>query len=63
MIVLRTFIFCCSDASDSNKVMLCFIIFAIVISFCTVHFRDENSCIPRYMYDSFCKIMEVVDNV
>lgn len=58
MIVLRIFIFCCSDVGDSSMPMLCLFTFALVIAFYMAHFRDEISRIPRYVYGSFCEGME-----
>ena len=57
MTMLKIFIFCCSDVGDSSKAMLRFLIFAIVISFCMAHFRDETSRILRYVYGLFYKRM------
>ena len=55
--MLRVFIFCCSDAGDSNKAMLCFLNFDVVISFYTARFMDGISSILRYVHGLFCERM------
>ena len=56
-IVLRIFIFCCSDTGVDSKAVLCFSIFVLVISFYMTRFRDGISRNPRYVYGSFCEGM------
>ena len=55
MIVLRIFVFCCSDASLCSEVVVYYLVFAKVIPFCMAHFRDGTNCIPRDMCGSFCE--------
>lgn len=38
----------------STSVVLCFLVFDMVVSFCVVHLRDGSNRIPRYVYGSFC---------
>lgn len=53
IIVFRIFTFCCSDADNSNRAVLYFLFFVIVISLCMAHFRDRTSRIPSYVYSLF----------
>lgn len=49
LIFFKIFIFRCSNVVDNNKIVLCFVVFTIAVSFCMARFRDRTSCIPRYV--------------